>query len=1049
MDGRRRRKGGVRPERVAHWGSPSRATTDAFEVSPEIRRLIDVAAVHAAADDQLAALECLEQAETLLTAQTGASLDARVEIGLAIADALRRRGELERALDRVTRLIDSLGPSGHPLLRGRVLSRLTDLWTGLGRYDDALDAGQEAFELLRLTDEHREMGFLELARGTAFVRRGDPTRSRECFENALVSFRRIDHREGIALSLNALGLLLKNGPNWSDARDYLTRALAVSEAAGSFTRVATHSVNLGLLYTKLCDWEPAERHLTRAVSINKQAGNAFAQVKSLLAIGLMHRRRGQRDLATARLAEAREICEKQNYGREKVLCDEVAGDLLRDAGRLTEARDLLRHGLEAARAVAPAGDLVPEFNRRLAEVALELGDGEESMKLAREAFRGARRVGDGIEAGAALRVLGETLSQAGELRAGRFLERSLAILERTPERFEQTRTRLALARHLGRTWGRENRTRREGLPEQAIGQMQQVWAFFASVDLPENAAEALVEQAQLRIALGRPDEALRDIVRARAAASQLGRADLLRRLDGLQKLLEERSAEAAQIATPESGVVGEWSKLFGEGEPGEARLGAMLGFVVRRIGAMGAMVASPTDAGWTVEASVGIAPGIAPEVLGAVAPLLRGHGICLAADLAADPRFSAVAGTAFAGVTSIAALSLGLPEGDGILYVDRRHAGALPFGSPDLRLLGVLAGLVSLGLIQVRRERELDRVRRGASVTLAGPFMRYITVHGPIRQAFAQLARVGESTASILIQGETGTGKGLLAQCIHDASSRRDRTLVTVNCAALPEPLLESELFGHMQGSFTGAYRTKRGLFEEADGGTLFLDEISRTSLAVQAKLLHVLDSREVRAVGATRGRHVDVRVICASNVDLREAIQRGRFLVDLFYRLNDFSVYLPPLRERTEDIAPLVTHFFAEACREMDRHPRGLAVEVRSWLGGQEWRGNIRELMQVVRRLIALSEDGEWVTRDLLPADLLHWGDRVATGEPASRPPRERRRLRVELSRLERRVIREILTTTRWNRSEAARQLGISYPNLLAKIKRYRLLPPLESHRL
>jgi DNA-binding NtrC family response regulator/tetratricopeptide (TPR) repeat protein len=1015
-------------------------------VPSEVRRLLDVAAVHAAADDQLAALECLEQAETLLAACPDAPLQARVEVGLGIADALRRRGELEQAFARVTDLLDTLGGADHDLLRGRVLSRIADLQTGLGHYDDALAAGQEAFELLRLTDEHRDIGYLELARGTAFVRRGDAARSRECFENALVSFRRVDLREGIALSLNALGLLLKNGPNWPDARDYLARALAVSETAGHFTRVATSSVNLGLLYTKLCDWEPAERHLTRAVSINKQAGNAFAQSKSLLAIALMHRRRGQRDLAAARLAEAREICEKQNYGRERLLCDEIEGDLLADAGRLLEARARLERGLESARAVAPDGDLIPEFERRLAEVALQLGEHAAARARAREAYRGARRVGDAIEAGVALRLLGEALSQAGELRAaGRYLDRALAILGRTPERFELARTQLAVARHLGRFGGPGGPSLSDGLPERAIEQMQRAWAFFVSVDLAENAAGALVELAQLRIALGRPDEALRDIVRARTAASQLGLADLLRRLDGLQKLLEERSAETAQLTTPESGIIEEWSKLFCEGEPGEARLGAMLGFVVRRIGAEGALVALPADEAWRVEASVEIDAAAAPEMLGAVAPLLRGHGICLAADVAADPRFDARVTETFRGVRSLAALSLKLPGGDGILYVDRRHDGAAPFGSPDLRLLGVLVGLVSLGLVQVQRERELERVRRGVGETLAGPFARYITVHAPIRQAFAQLARVGESTASILILGETGTGKGLLAQCIHDASSRRDRPFVTVNCAALPEPLLESELFGHVQGSFTGAYRTKRGLFEEADGGTLFLDEISRTSLAVQAKLLHVLDSREVRAVGATRGHRVDVRVICASNVDLREAIRRGRFLVDLFYRLNDFSVQLPPLRERSEDIAPLVAHFFAEACREMDRHPRGLAAEVRSWLGLQEWRGNIRELMQVVRRLVALSEEGEWVTRDLLPADLLRPSGPARGEEADARPRRERRRLRVEIAHLERRVIGEILATTRWNRSEAARQLGISYPNLLAKIKRYRLLPPLE----
>jgi DNA-binding NtrC family response regulator/tetratricopeptide (TPR) repeat protein len=1042
MDGRRRRKD-ARPEREIHWGPPSSGSTDAFEMPPDIQRLLEVSAVHAAADNPLAALECLEQAETLLAARESAPIEARAEIGLAVADALRRRGQLDRALERVAELRDQLGPECSPLLRGRVLSRLTDLSAGLGRYDDALAAGAEAYELLRLTDEHREISLLELARGTAFVRRGDTTRARECFENALVSSRRVDHREGIALALNALGLLLKNGPNWSDARDFLTRALAVSETSGNYTRIATHSVNLGLLHTKLCDWEPAERHLARSIAINQEVGNAFALAKSLLAMALLERRRGRRELAEARCEEARLICEAQGYARERVLCDEIQGDLLSDAGRPDEARALLAQALEAARAVAPDGDMVPEIERRLASLALAAGEFEDACARAREAFRGGRRVGDNIETGAALRVLGEATSQQGRLRAaGRYLERALAILARSPERFEHARAQLAMARHLGRVWEQGSRPEGENLPERATDLMQRAWAFFASTDLADEAALALVDLAQLRLGLGRPDDALRDIARARAAATSLGRRDLLRRLGELQKLLEERSAESAQLTSPESGIVEEWATLFCDGEPGEARLETMLGFVVRRLGATAALVAVPRGETWGLEAATGIEAAVAPAVLEIVAPLLRGHGISLAADLADDPRFAAHAAGPFLGVRSLAALTLRLPEGEGILYIDRRHEGAIPFGSTDLRLLGVLAGLVSLGLVQIRRESELARTRGAANEAASGPFARYITAHGPIRQTFAQLARVGESTASILILGETGTGKGLLAQCVHEASSRRERPFVTVNCAALPEPLLESELFGHVQGSFTGAYRTKRGLFEEADGGTLFLDEISRTSLSVQAKLLHVLDSREVRAVGATRGRRVDVRVICASNVDLREAIRRGRFLVDLFYRLNDFNVQLPPLRDRREDVPLLVTHFFTEACREMDRHPRGLAPDVRSWLGAQEWPGNIRELMQVVRRLVALSEDGEWVTRELLPPDLVRGEDALEIPLPDLHR-RARQGLHAEVSRLERRMIGEILGATAWNRSEAARRLGISYPNLLAKIKRYRLSPP------
>ncbi|MCK4414632.1 MAG: sigma 54-interacting transcriptional regulator [Candidatus Eisenbacteria sp.] len=1008
--------------------------------------MLRVASVHQAADNPIAALEALEQAAVLF-AEASAPIALRAEVMLKTADCLRRRGLLEEALEQATAVLSLIGSAGGAVLRGRALSRLGDIQGGLGRYDEALAACEEAYQLLRSTDEHADIGFLELARGTIHVRRGEVVRSRECFESALFSFRRIDDREGIALALNALGLALKNGPHWADARDFLTRALAVSEAAGNYTRVATHSVNLGILYTKLCDFELAAHHLDRSVSINREVGNSYALVKALLAKGLMYRRCGQLERAAALYGEALELCTEHGYGRELVLGHEFEGELLGDQGRFADARSRLNAGLDLALEVAPEGDLVPEIKRRLAQFALAEGQAENARQLAREALRGARRLGDNTEAGVALRILGEASARLGhEMAARRLLERSLGLLERTPERFEQALSQVALARQLARLWSSDREAAGEGSPERAVDLIQKAWAFFAGVDLQEKATEVLVDLADVRLVLGQLDDALRDIARASALAEQVGRRDLLRRLESLRERLEEHSARTARLATPEADLIAEWAKLFGDNQASEACLQKMLQFVAQRLESSSAMIAAPDgQGGHCIEAAVGLAPEAAARILPIVAPLVGSNGICLATELSADPRFSAHADRTLAGVCALAALAVRLPEGEGILYLDRRDAGARPFGASALHMLSLLTGLLGLGLVQVRREREIERSRRSRlDATSVGPFADYLTSHLPLKQMFTHLARVGESPASILILGETGTGKGLLAQCIHSASSRRERPFVTVNCAALPEPLLESELFGHVQGSFTGAHRSKRGLFEAADGGTLLLDEISRASLAVQAKLLHVLDSKEVRPVGATQGKRVDVRVLCASNADLREAIRQGQFLEDLFYRLNDFSVLLPPLRDRREDIPLLLTHFYDEACREMGRRPKGIAREVMSLLLDHQWRGNIRELLQVVRRLVALSEDGAWITTDLLPADF-------ASATPAVVPPAgapipvgtNGGGLHGAVEQLEKKILAAALTESGWNRSEVARRLEISYPTVLAKIKRYRLHPP------
>ena len=249
-----------------------------------------------------------------------------------------------------------------------------------------------------------------------------------------------------------------------------------------------------------------------------------------------------------------------------------------------------------------------------------------------------------------------------------------------------------------------------------------------------------------------------------------------------------------------------------------------------------------------------------------------------------------------------------------------------------------------------------------------------------------------------------------------------------MNCAALPEQLLESELFGYVQGAFTGATRDKNGLFEEANGGTIFLDEIEKIPESVQAKLLHVLDRSEIRPVGSTRSRKVDARVICATGVDLRERIKAGRFLEDLYYRLNDITVRVPALRERREDIPVLVQHFLAQYARQMEKPVAGLDPEVMGVFLEYPWRGNVRELEKALKRMV-LADEGEPLGLSLLPHEMREVRE---PPEPAL-VTTNGRSLRNNISDLERKMIAEALERTRWNKARAARDLGLSYPTLLA----------------
>jgi two-component system response regulator PilR (NtrC family) len=295
---------------------------------------------------------------------------------------------------------------------------------------------------------------------------------------------------------------------------------------------------------------------------------------------------------------------------------------------------------------------------------------------------------------------------------------------------------------------------------------------------------------------------------------------------------------------------------------------------------------------------------------------------------------------------------------------------------------------------------------------------------------FELVRRVAPTRTNLLISGESGTGKDLVARAIHGLSDRRDHALIAVNCGAIPENLLESELFGHVRGSFTGAISNKMGLFEAADGGTLFLDEIGELPLALQVKVLHAIQDRTFRRVGGTTDIRVDVRILCATNRNLDVEVREGRFREDLFYRLNVIEVKLPPLRARIDDIAALAHHFIAKYARELDRPVDELDPEVLGCLERYAFPGNVRELENLMERAVTLAS-GHRITLDCLTANVVSGGGPVAPdGLPA-----EGADLNALLADYEGRLLREALSRCGGVKKKAAALLRISFRSF-----RYRL---------
>jgi len=432
---------------------------------------------------------------------------------------------------------------------------------------------------------------------------------------------------------------------------------------------------------------------------------------------------------------------------------------------------------------------------------------------------------------------------------------------------------------------------------------------------------------------------------------------------------------------------------------------------------------------------------------------LRADEPLLIQDAASDGDFAGVASIADLGLRSILAVPLRF-GGDvvGLLLVDHRLQGSA-FDQDTIDLLSGLASIAgaSLGAAQDRRtasslkrkasqlQSQLGRRLQAQQTELASlqsrsssRFTGLVGNSGAIQELFARMERILDSDVPVLVLGESGTGKELVARGLHFNGHRADQPFVVVNCGALPDTLLESELFGHARGAFTGANRDRSGRFEEASGGTLFLDEVGEMSEAMQARLLRVLQEGEIRRLGSDELRKVDVRVIAATNVDLAQAVQEGQFREDLYYRLRVVQIDCPPLRDRLGDVRVLADHFLDVEAVEQGRLRRELTDEAAIALESARWPGNVRQLRNEVRRLTLMGE-GPVALADLAP-ELLHAPETPASGDDENLPLPER------VAALEMMAIRSALASQAGNRSQAAKQLGISRFALLRKLEKYEI---------
>jgi len=954
---------------------------------------------------------------------------------------------------------------GEPASQARALSQLAARLRQRHALGEAREVAARALELARAARDDRAIALAEKLVGGLALVSWDHTRAKEHLDRALVSFRRAGDARGEAICLQDFALVQVLEGSAGEALASFERADRIFGQLQDPVWQAMTLSNRGLVLTFLGHHDGAAECWRKMVERVRELGAAVPLVLPLENLALLLLRRGRYEEV---LATARELVEEatrhglQAYRISGLLCLGDAWARLDDAAAAREHHEL---------ALALAEAIQEEAQRRFALLArgrdeLEARRLEDAETLFREVLEDSRRAGNLRTRALALLGLARVGLEAGEAeRVHLFLAEAERALRVPREDGIAHLAELQLLR--ARAWQLDGRL------DLAIAGTSLAYGFARFADALELQLEVLALWTALHDAMGHEDLAavpLADAARLlRAAAARyedpalrarfLNRPDVARLLDAaLRRAAENRGAEEVARVTDTLAEIHEASeRAASEGDPAPLWR-RLVELAVERTGAeRGLLVVEDEDGEFHPIAARGfpgedgtVDPGVALRAISRTLldEVHQGRTV-LAVDAPNHPSLSRSSSAPVLGIRSVLAVPLRLRGRIlGALYVDTRTHQAL-FSEADRRLLEALAHQAALALEHARLVEQLsaerDAYRQVAEETHS--FGKLVGRSRPMREVFALLERVAGADLPVLILGESGTGKELAARAIHFNSRRKDRPFLSENCAAIPETLLESILFGHARGAFTGADSDHRGLFERANGGTLFLDEIGDMSPSLQAKLLRVLQEGEVRPVGAERTIKVDVRVVAATHRDLAAMVREGTFRQDLYYRLNGVTVRLPALRERKEDIPLLFRHFLERRAAEENRPVPEVDAAVLRALVLHDWPGNVRELENVVRRLLLFSDGDRIEARSLaaIPelAEALEGAGRTGTaGLPATGPARGSSGT-ADLGEIadEKERLRRALEATGGRKKDAAVLLGISRATLYRKLARHGLL--------
>ncbi len=1014
----------------------------------------------------------------------GTDASVALEYALEAAERSRRVGASAEAKEFLRRALE-LVPPGDDAKRSEILCTIGLIEREFGRDPQALESFDESFRAAHASSRRDLAALARLEKADVFLRRGRVEEAIREIEHALEVVSGTEHLSILAKAYSFLASAHGRAGRLDRAEELQRRALDAAERSGDAPRLAAALNNLGSIYCLTGQHEKGFAALERAIALRRETGDRNAELETTSNLGTRLAAAGQIDRAISHLEQCVALARTLTDLHALVEAQINLGNAHLASGRLDAA---LRSFEEAAAVAIRIGHEVQASYALDAwgSSLRTIGDLEAAARRHTEALEHARRAKDTVQEVFALGSLALDHAAAGDVAQAREVLRRAARAQTATPPSPRARLRLAEAeamshlqsgavleaeaaaramKEIAEREGAHHETARSlhllGLALEARGETEEAVAQLrGAVDAARGFGDrealwrALARLASLAVGRGDRDLAREAGAEARRTVEELAAliddADLRKRYLASPARQEVTEATTPALSPDAAAAVGgaltalyRISEIITSASGLEELLSKLLDLALEIVRAERGLIILVGEDGERQE--VRAARGVEPETIAdaleyshsVVKEAASGRTLVMV-DPETEEAFRRYRSVSLFRIKSLACVPMKVRNRViGTVYLDSREEGYL-FRDEDLEFLKAFANLAAAAIEMARLNarlstenvdlhREVQDLRKAA-----GRRSRYRELVGKtvrMQAVYDILDRVSASPLPVLISGESGTGKELVARAIHFGGPRRDQKFFSENVAAIPSTLLESTLFGHKRGTFTGADRDRKGVFELASGGTLFLDEIGDMSLPLQSKLLRALQDGEIRPIGAKDSLKVDVRIISATNRNLEEMVARGDFREDLYYRLNVVRINMPPLRERKEDIPLLVEHFLTRATESGTAPRKRLDISALQLLLRYDWPGNVRELENEILKLTVLTPHEVITQQDLASQpDLFEKLTQIEAQDERSLGLRE----------MERRQIERALAAAGGNRAKAAQMLGISRATIYRKLREH-----------